>query len=120
MTTTDVLLESLIDWGVVAAQAGASFCTAGVSPPSQSGCLAVESWCDVVLKISYFPVVAASLVFNLSAIHRVEGFGRFECLVEYLTLIDSRNHHRCRKTQRVVKTFDGRHSLAFQDHAVCH
>src|SRR6267154_234082 len=66
MTGAEVLVESLIDWGVVAAQAGASFCTAGVSPPSQSGCLAVESWCDVVLKISYFPVVAASLVFAKS------------------------------------------------------
>jgi hypothetical protein len=50
----------------MAAQAGASFWTAGVSPPSQSGCLAVESWCDVVLKISYFPVAAASLVFAKS------------------------------------------------------
>ena len=50
----------------MAAQAGASFWTAGVSPPSQSGCLAVESWCDVVLKISYFPVAAAPLVFAKS------------------------------------------------------
>src|SRR6266496_4701900 len=44
------------------AAGGASFCTSGASPPSQSGCLAVESKWDDVLKSSYFPAIATSLV----------------------------------------------------------
>src|SRR6266849_2184811 len=41
---------------------GASFCTAGVSPPSQSGCFAVESKWEDVLNSSYFPAIATSFV----------------------------------------------------------
>jgi hypothetical protein len=45
---------------------GASCWTADVSPPSQSGFFAVESKCDEVLNNSYFPAIAASLVFARS------------------------------------------------------
>src|SRR5436305_6565984 len=45
---------------------GAKFCTAGESPPSQSGCFAVLSKCEVVLNSSYCPLRATSAVFDRS------------------------------------------------------
>ena len=47
-------------WNGYPGNCGASFCTSGVSAPSQSGWRMVESKCVVVLNSSYFPALAAS------------------------------------------------------------
>ena len=106
---------------------GARSCTPGVSPPSQSGCLAVESKCDEVLKSSYLPAIATSFVLARSCTIssrfiglRFEGFCCLEGLVENLWLVDAGDHGRGGETQRVVQALHGSDRLAFQNDAVAH